>query len=448
MNLISLKTELRQELKLTPQLLQSMEVLQMNSQELLDYLGKISEENPTLELSEASELRSAYAELRQKASWLDAGTFGTSFAHEEDAPPEPGATDKELDSLSAFLCDQLERKRLPKPMLALCKYMAELVDEDGYLTQEDLDGLTEMKIPQTMVDQALDTIQSLEPAGVGAATTSESLVLQAFHKGMTDPTLLGILFDHLEDVAAKRYRTIMRAYGLTMEEVQHYVSLIRTLEPYPTAAFGGGESAGFIVPDLEFYCKDGQWGVRVQDRWSSGVPYSSYYDLSGTDAAPELRTYLQEQHRHADYIVQCVEKRRSTLQQLGQLILNAQLAFLAEGQPLHTLTADMLAEQMGVNPSTVSRAIKGKYVKTPTKVYPLSYFLTRAGNRSGDAAPDSRSEVLAALHKLLQEEDPVHPLSDAQLADQLTTQGITTTRRTVAKYRLLLGIPGAFERKQ
>lgn len=95
MNLISLKTELRQELKLTPQLLQSMEVLQMNSQELLDYLGNLSEENPTLELSEASELRSAYAELRQKASWLDAGTFGTSFAHEEDAPPEPGATDKE-----------------------------------------------------------------------------------------------------------------------------------------------------------------------------------------------------------------------------------------------------------------------------------------------------------------------------------------------------------------
>lgn len=90
MNLISLKTELRQELKLTPQLLQSMEVLQMNSQELLDYLGKLSEENPTLELSEASELRSAYAELRQKASWLDAGTFGTSFAHEEDGPPEPG----------------------------------------------------------------------------------------------------------------------------------------------------------------------------------------------------------------------------------------------------------------------------------------------------------------------------------------------------------------------
>ena len=192
MNLISLKTELRQELKLTPQLLQSMEVLQMNSQELLDYLGKLSEENPTLELSEASELRSAYAELRQKASWLDAGTFGTSFAHEEDGPPEPGATDKELDSLSAFLCDQLERKRLPKPMLALCKYMAELVDEDGYLTQEDLDGLTEMKIPQTMVDQALDTIQSLEPAGVGARDLTVSIT----------ENFDGVSIDHLKTLPA------------------------------------------------------------------------------------------------------------------------------------------------------------------------------------------------------------------------------------------------------
>lgn len=140
MSLLSLKTELRQELKLTPQLLQSMEVLQMNSQELLDYLGRLSEENPTLELSDSADLRSAYESLRQRASWLDAGTFGSSFAHEEDGPPEPGAVDRALESLSAFLCDQLERKRLPKPMLALCKYMAELVDEDGYLAQEDLDG--------------------------------------------------------------------------------------------------------------------------------------------------------------------------------------------------------------------------------------------------------------------------------------------------------------------
>ncbi len=426
--------ELQQRQILSQQQLQALNILSLDGAALDEMLKKEEIDNPLFDLDKIH----GTVERPISVQTLD----------KEGDLSEQAAPDKTAQDLYLFLESQLPANAT-KAERGVFRHMVEFLEPGTGLLPETVEEVAEiLAAPLYLVERCLSWLHQMEPAGVGAATTSESLVLQAFHKGMTDPTLLGILFDHLEDVAAKRYRTIMRAYSLTMEEVQHYVSLIRTLEPYPTAAFGSGESAGFIVPDLEFYCKDGQWGVRVQDRWSSGVPYSSYYDLSGTDAAPELRTYLQEQHRHADYIVQCVEKRRSTLQQLGQLILNTQLAFLAEGQPLHTLTADMLAEQMGVNPSTVSRAIKGKYVKTPTKVYPLSYFLTRAGNRSGDAAPDSRSEILAALHKLLQEEDPVHPLSDAQLADQLTAQGITTTRRTVAKYRLLLGIPGAFERKQ
>ena len=203
MSLISLKTELRQELKLTPQLLQSMEVLQMNSQELLEYLGKLSEENPTLELSNAPDLRSSFAELRQKASWLDAGTFGTTFTHEEGSAMEPGAPDRELDSLSSFLCDQLERKRLSKPLLVLSKYLAEMVDEDGYLAQEDLDGLTEMKIPQAMVDQALDLLQSLEPAGVGARDLSECLVLQLSRQEKAVPYAMDIAAQFLTELSRK-----------------------------------------------------------------------------------------------------------------------------------------------------------------------------------------------------------------------------------------------------
>lgn len=426
--------ELQQRQILSQQQLQALNILSLDGAALDEMLKKEEIDNPLFDLD--------------KIHGTVERPISVQTPDKEGDLSERAAPDKTAQDLHLFLESQLPANAT-KAERGVFRHMVEFLEPGTGLLPETVEEVAEiLAAPLYLVERCLSWLHQMEPAGVGAATTAESLVLQAFHKGMTDPTLLGILFDHLEDVAAKRYRTIMRAYGLTMEEVQHYVSLIRTLEPYPTAAFGSGESAGFIVPDLEFYCKDGQWGVRVQDRWSSGVPYSSYYDLSGTDAAPELRTYLQEQHRHADYIVQCVEKRRSTLQQLGQLILNTQLAFLAEGQPLHTLTADMLAEQMGVNPSTVSRAIKGKYVKTPTKVYPLSYFLTRAGNRSGDAAPDSRSEILAALHKLLQEEDPVHPLSDAQLADQLTAQGITTTRRTVAKYRLLLGIPGAFERKQ
>ena len=178
MSIVSLKTELRQQMKLTPQLLQSIELLQMNSQELLSYLGRMAEENPTLELQDAPDMADSLVRLRQRAAWLDAGVPGSFRTHREDSVLEPGAPDRSLNSLSAFLCDQLDRRRLSGPLLALTKYMVQLLDEDGYLAQEDLDGLAELKIPQAMVEQALDILQSLEPAGVGARGLSECLVLQ------------------------------------------------------------------------------------------------------------------------------------------------------------------------------------------------------------------------------------------------------------------------------
>ena len=137
MSLIHLSTELRQELKLTPQLLQSMELLQMNSQELLDYLNQVSEENPLVEQTDLSSLHKAYEALRQKVHWINGGLPEDGHG----AMPDRGAADRETESLSAFLCDQLERRRLPKPLLALTRYLAELVDEEGRLSQEDLDAM-------------------------------------------------------------------------------------------------------------------------------------------------------------------------------------------------------------------------------------------------------------------------------------------------------------------
>lgn len=160
---------------------------------------------------------------------------------EEDGLPGAGATDKELDSLSAFLCDQLERKRLPKPMLALCKYMAELVDEDGYLTQEDLDGLTEMKIPQTMVDQALDMIQSLEPAGVGARDLSECLVLQLSRRKDNVPYAMDIAARFLTELSRSHYGPITKALGASISEIQAAEKAIAALNPHPGQAFQPAE---------------------------------------------------------------------------------------------------------------------------------------------------------------------------------------------------------------
>ena len=174
MSLVQLKTELRQELKLTPQLMQSMEVLQMTSQELLEYLSRQAEENPLLDQSDPPER--AYEELRRQAGWIDGGVRDrATFAHEE-AAMEAGREDSRLESLAAFLRDQIHRLRLSKPLTALCQYLAELVDEDGYLAQEDLDGLASMRIPQALTDQALDALRAEHGAILAQVRAQEAVV--------------------------------------------------------------------------------------------------------------------------------------------------------------------------------------------------------------------------------------------------------------------------------
>ena len=445
MSLISLKTELRQELKLTPQLLQSMEVLQMNSQELLEYLGKLSEENPTLELSDAPDLRSSFAELRQKASWLDAGTFGTTFTHEEASAMEPGAPDRELDSLSAFLCDQLERKRLSKPLLALSKYLAEMVDEDGYLAQEDLDGLTEMKIPQAMVDQALDLLQSLEPAGVGARDLSECLVLQLSRQEKAVPYAMDIAARFLTELSRKHYGPISKALGITVSEIQAAEKAIAALEPHPGRAFQPAEPTVYARPDVFIVELEGELRVMLNEYYLPRISINGYYsDLARESDDPEARTYLKEKLRQTKWLLESLERRGSTLRRCAQAVLDTQRAFF-EGRTteLAPMSLSSLAEILELHSSTVSRAVRDKFLQCRQGTYPLRYFFSRSVGLQGM----SRQAVKQRLALHLKDEDPAHPLSDQTLCKLLEQEGIPLARRTVAKYRSELGIGSSTARR-
>lgn len=445
MSLISLKTELRQELKLTPQLLQSMEVLQMNSQELLEYLGKLSEENPTLELSDAPDLRSSFAELRQKASWLDAGTFGATFTHEEGSAMEPGALDRELDSLSSFLCDQLERKRLSKPLLALSKYLAEMVDEDGYLAQEDLDGLTEMKIPQAMVDQALDLLQSLEPAGVGARDLSECLVLQLSRQEKAVPYAMDIAARFLTELSRKHYGPISKALGITVPEIQAAEKAIAALEPHPGRAFQPAEPTVYARPDVFIVELEGELRVMLNEYYLPRISINGYYsDLARESDDPEARTYLKEKLRQTKWLLESLERRGSTLRRCAQAVLDTQRAFF-EGRTteLAPMSLSSLAEILELHSSTVSRAVRDKFLQCRQGTYPLRYFFSRSVGLQGM----SRQAVKQRLMLHLKDEDPAHPLSDQTLCKLLEQEGIPLARRTVAKYRSELGIGSSTARR-
>ena len=445
MSLVSLKTELRQELKLTPQLLQSMEILQMNSQELLEYLGKVSEENPLVEQEDNTDLRSAYDELRQKASWIDGGVYAPTFSHEDRDLPERGRTDLETESLEAFLCDQLDRKRLSKPLLALSKYMAEMVDEDGYLDAGDLDGLRELKIPQPLVDQALETVQSLEPAGVGARNLSECLLLQLARRDNVSPAVLDIAARFLPELSRKHYGPICRELGLTVEEVQAAEKVIASLEPHPGRAFQPAEPTVYVRPDIFIVELDGELKAILNEYYLPRISINDYYTrLLKESGEQETKAYLQQKMQQAKWLLNSLERRGSTLRRCAEAILEAQRPFFAgETSELAPMSLVSLAEDLALHPSTVSRATQGKYLQCRQGTYPLRYFF----NRAVGGGP-SRQAIKQKLLALIREEDPKHPLSDQTLCQLLSSGGVEVSRRTIAKYRMELGIGSSTARKR
>ena len=380
MSLIALKTELRQQLKLTPQLMQSMEVLQMNSQELLEYLGRLTEENPLLEREDVPDFRDAYQELRQKAVWIDTGIPGASFSH-EGALPERGAVDRETESLAAFLRDQLERKRLPKPLLALGNYLAELVDEDGYLAEEDLEGLSELNIPQPLIDEALAMLQGLEPAGVGARSLPECLLLQLDRRGNRDPGLREIVRQFLPEIGKKYYGPIAKTLGLSLEEVQAAAETIADLDPRPGQAFQPAEQALYVRPDVFVVVEDGKPEIVLNEYYLPKITVSDYYlRLLGSTDEEETRTYLRQKMRQAQWLLDSLSRRGSTLRRCAEAVLEAQLPFF-QGRTgeLAPMNLRSLASALELHPSTVSRAVRGKYLQCRQGTYPLRYFFNQIG---------------------------------------------------------------------
>ena len=179
MSEIKLDMRLKQALRISPQILQSTQILQMNAQDLREYVDRVLEENPVLDKAPEHEAQREFQELCRQAGWISGqGVRSGSSSGEDPYRPEAGAWDAAMTSLPAFLSDQLDRKALSKPLRELCRYLVQALDEDGFLEQEDIDAVCELGVPDALVQQAVSVLQELEPAGVAARNLEECLLLQ------------------------------------------------------------------------------------------------------------------------------------------------------------------------------------------------------------------------------------------------------------------------------
>ena len=448
---MNLELSLKQTLKLSPQMLQSMEILQMSTLELNEYIQDLVQENPAAELSEPADQGDEGEELwRRLQSLADLDHQNRQYVTADRDELDPLArvgTDGGLeDTLLLHLTRQLERSKAPTIVLRGAQFLAACLDEDGYLRDDVSDLAQAAGLPASILEEGLSLLQTLDPLGVGARDLSQCLALQLQRLGETGPAL-AIVQRHLEHLARKQYHAIAQDLGISQEEVREAEGQIQALDPRPGSAFAGREEPHYLIPDLAVVETEGGLTVVYQNAYTPTLQLSGYYcDLQRSSTDPEVKQYLTDKIKQAQFVIQAVEQRRSTLLDCARAIVRRQEPFFRQpGGHLVPLRLSDVAQELAVHESTVSRAIREKYLQCARGIYPLSYFFSREVGSAGEG--NSVHQIKSLLARLVAQEDKEHPLSDQKLCQMLEGEGVTISRRTVAKYRDELGLPSASGRR-
>lgn len=445
----------KQKQVLSFQMIQSVKVLQMNAQELLEYVQETALENPVLELEDRYGKAEEDLDPARRLEWLAANDqqnrayYRQDFDSETDPLRNYGTVD-DGESLYAHILSQMDGLALEPDLAHCCKFLAGCLDANGWLGESLSVLARELGRPEPLLERGLAVIQGLEPAGVGARSLSECLCLQLARCPQADETALRVARDHLEDLAKNHYGQIARALGVSQEEARRAGERIRSLDPRPGSKFSPREAPAYILPDVIVSKVEDHFEAALNDRFLPSLNISPYYTrmLRESDDS-QVKDYLVNRLRQAEWTVRAMEQRRNTLTACASCILELQEEFFRRGPGyLRPLSLAHVAERLEVHESTVSRAINGKYLQCSMGTYPMNYFFSRQLASAQSESLSSPDAAKALLKTLIAQEDKSKPMSDQKLCQHMAERGCNLARRTVAKYRDELGIPGTAGRRQ
>lgn len=471
---LGLQVRQTQGLVLTPQLQQAIKLLQLSHLELQALVQRELVDNPFLRL--ADHLERPAGEAGERAD--TAAAPRSSGLPEEDPdgwpqPPTPVAADARLATRSCVSRAPAEpaptlEQRLTRPpslqehlrlqlgadvgeprLRAVALALVDHLDEDGYLRETDAELAQRLGVTEERVAEARAALQRCDPTGVGARDLRECLALQLAERDRLDP-LMARLLDHLDLLARADFARLMRLCGVDREDLEEMIAEIRALDPRPGSRFVTEEPAT-AIPDLFVY-RFGRRGWRVELNAAVLprllVDKAWYAELSSTKLDREAREYIGERLQSANWLVRSLQQRARTILRVGRAVFERQRPFLERGpSALQPLVLREIAAALDLHESTVSRAVAGKYVSTPHGTFPFRYFFSTA--LAGDNGENVSAEAIRLrIRRLIEQEDPAKVLSDDQIVALLRGEGINVARRTVAKYREVLGIPSSVERRR
>lgn len=450
---LSLKAEQKQ--ILSQKMIQSTEILQMAAARLEEYLNEQSLENPVMELTERVPEEFDNGEL-EKYQWICAHDEQNRYLYQkletaDDDFPEWNMDASGPESLQDFLWSQLVSRSLEPKQEAVLDFMLESLDSRGYFTDSLESVAQRFSIEIEDVEKLLHEIQELEPHGVGARNLEECLCLQLRMRGELTKELEDLIARYLGEMAKNQLPVIAKKMKLSVEEVKKLCSKVKELNPKPGARFSDSRQLSYINPDVIVIKFKDHLDILLNESLYPDIYLNKeYVSMCAQQTDVEVKKYLIDKIHQVEWIKQCVAQRNVTLISVVKEILRRQEGFFMGGpDQLKPLRMVEVAEALEIHESTVSRAVRQKYLQCSKGIFPLDYFFAKAAaNQEADRPPQATiTDVKRELAQLIQEENKMKPYSDRVLAELLEARGYVISRRTVAKYREELGIPGTTGRK-
>lgn len=438
----SLEMKLEQKLVMTQEMQLAVKVLQLQNNELQEYIENEIIENPVLELDEEDSNR--FENIIDIYSDYTYDYF-VDYSEYEEEKATPFNFISNTTSLYDYLKEQLGYIPLTKVEKRIAEYIIDNIDENGYFKLENEVVANKFKVDLCTVEKLLNIIREFEPSGIGGRNLNECLKIQLKNKGILDDLYEILIDNELEAIAQKKYKDIADKYNVEYSKILRYIEVIKSLDPKPGCRVGD-ERVRYIVPDVYVEKVNGEYVVKVNEDNLPMLKINKNYRSILKNKNSEEYKYVKSKIEAAYWLIKSIEQRRETIKKVTEVIVKHQIDFFDKDENLKPLSLKNIAEETNLHESTISRALNGKYAQTPKGLFELKYFLVRGLCTSyGDSV--SVDTMKQKIKNLIDNEDKKKPYSDQQLADMLTASGVKISRRTVTKYREEMGIESSSKRK-
>lgn len=445
----------QQKLVMTQKMQLSVKILEMSGLELKEYIDKAIIENPVVEIDYNDKNTKKESDVSKKidykemVNYLQFDNYGNgSYDVESDEAISPFNFISEQKSLHDILNEQISELEIEEYKKEICRFIIDDIDSRGYLDDSDENLAELLKVSIEEIREAIEIVQDLEPSGIGARNLKECLLIQLERRGILDDNFCRVINEFLELIGDNKYNQVAKKLGITVEEVQDYADLIKTLEPKPSRGYYTGDKVKYIVADAEIKRIGDEFIIIMKNDLIPSLMISDLYKQIVNKEDTDASKYVKEKIDNAVFMIKSIDQRKNTLYKVLEEIVNLQKEYFLYGEKaLKPMKLKEISESIEVHESTVSRAIKDKYIDTERGLVKIKDLFT-TGISGYNEEDVSTTNIKKRIKELVDNEDKRKPLSDQAITDALVAEQIEISRRTVAKYREEMDIKSSSKRKR